>query len=61
MLNGQIFDNCIKSISDGIDRLDGLVWRDDGQVQTIRAESWYAERGQPARTLVVVYRWIQPN
>lgn len=54
-------DNVVKAISDGIDKLDGMVWRDDGQVQTIRAESWYAERGQPARTLVVVYRWKEPN
>ena len=51
-------DNVVKAIADGIDKLNGLVWKDDGQIQCIRAESWYAERDQPARTLVVVYRWL---
>ena len=46
-------DNHIKCILDGINQ-SGL-WDDDGQVQTIRAESLYVDRGQRPSTRVRVY------
>ena len=47
-------DNVIKSTLDGINR-SGVIWDDDAQVQCIRAEQYYAEKEQPARTEVVIY------
>ena len=48
-------DNIIKAVNDGVGLATGLIWNDDGQVQTLRAEAYYAERDQPARTEVVIY------
>ena len=50
-------DNVIKSCVDGIQATNGLIWKDDGQVQCIRAESWYAEKGGIPRTEIAIYRW----
>ncbi len=50
-------DNVIKSAIDGIQATNGLIWKDDGQVQCIRAESWYAEKGGIPRTEIAIYRW----
>lgn len=49
-------DNVVKSVMDGIGKAGDLIFRDDGQVQCIRAESWYAEKGQGPRTELVIYR-----
>lgn len=46
-------DNLVKAVMDGVGR-SGL-WVDDGQVQCIRAESVYAERGQRARTCISIF------
>ena len=48
-------DNVAKACLDGIGLATGLIWNDDGQVQTLRAEAYYAERDQSARTEVVIY------
>ena len=50
-------DNVCKSVLDGIQATNGLIWHDDGQVQCLRAESWYAEKGGIPRTEIVIYRW----
>jgi len=50
-------DNVCKSTLDGIQAANGLIWRDDGQVQCLRAESWYAEKGGIPRTEIAIYRW----
>jgi Holliday junction resolvase RusA-like endonuclease len=48
-------DNVCKAVNDGIGLAKGLIWNDDAQVQTLRAESYYAERDQSARTELVIY------
>jgi len=48
-------DNVIKAVNDGVGLATGLVWNDDGQVQTIRAESYYAERDQSPRLELAIY------
>ena len=50
-------DNVIKAVNDGIQASNGLIWHDDGQVQCIRAESWYAEKNGIPRTEITIYRW----
>ena len=50
-------DNVAKACLDGIQAANGLIWHDDGQVQCLRAESWYAERGGIPRTEIAIYRW----
>ena len=51
-------DNVVKSLLDGVQGAGGLIWKDDGQVQCIRAESWYAEKGEPPRVELVIYRAV---
>lgn len=48
-------DNVCKAALDGIGLATGLIWNDDGQVQTLRAEAYYAERDQAPRTELVIY------
>ena len=48
-------DNVAKACLDGIGLATGLIWKDDGQVQTLRAEAYYAERDQSPRTELVIY------
>lgn len=48
-------DNICKSAIDGVGLAKGLIWNDDGQVQTLRAEAYYAERDQPPRLELVIY------
>ena len=48
-------DNVCKAVNDGIGLAAGLIWKDDGQVQTLRAEAYYAERDQSPRTELVIY------
>jgi Holliday junction resolvase RusA-like endonuclease len=50
-------DNVCKAVLDGVGAANGLIWRDDGQVQCLRAESWYAEKGGIPRTEIAIYRW----
>ena len=52
-------DNVVKAVLDGIQAAGGLIWKDDGQVQCLRAESWYAEKWEPARTELVVFRAVE--
>ena len=51
-------DNCLKAILDAIQATNGLIFKDDGQVQCVRAESWYAEKGGPPRGELVIYRAV---
>ncbi len=48
-------DNVCKAALDGVGLATGLVWNDDGQVQTLRAEAYYAERDQPPRLELAIY------
>tara|TARA_Y100000004_G_scaffold193032_1_gene254727 strand:+ start:575 stop:1033 length:459 start_codon:yes stop_codon:yes gene_type:complete len=48
-------DNICKSAMDGVGLATGLVWNDDGQVQTLRAEAYYAERDQAPRLELAIY------
>lgn len=45
-------DNHIKSICDGLNHSG--IWNDDGQVQCIRAEAVYVEKGGRPRSIVTV-------
>ena len=47
-------DNVVKAAIDGCDGAHHL-WHDDGQVQCIRAEAWYAEVEGHPRTEIIVY------
>ena len=46
-------DNHVKAVMDGINQAG--LWDDDGQVQCIRAEAVYAEKGQRPRTRISVF------
>lgn len=48
-------DNVLKACLDGVGLAKGLIWNDDGQVQTIRAESYYCERSQVPRLDLAIY------
>lgn len=49
------FDNVGKGVADAI-TTSGAVWLDDDQVVDGRVRKRYAERGEPARTVVTVRR-----
>lgn len=51
---GGDLDNVCKAAIDGVSQA-GTVWEDDGQCQCIRAESWYAEKGERPRTEIIIY------
>ena len=46
-------DNHVKAILDGLNRSG--IWKDDGQVQCLRAEAVYAAPGQRPRSSVTVF------
>lgn len=48
-------DNVVKAVLDGLSTAGVRVFHDDGQVQVIRAEKVYAEKGQGPRTVIRVY------
>ena len=49
-------DNGAKSVLDWIGLANNLIWDDDGQVCCLRADAYYAEKGQGPRTEIVIYR-----
>lgn len=44
-------DNYIKAILDG---LNGVAWKDDGQVYSVNAAKWYHEKGGSPRTEITI-------
>lgn len=51
-------DNYIKAILDG---LNGVVWKDDGQVYSVNASKWYHEKGGKPRTEITIIFKIKPE
>ena len=48
-------DNVAKSVLDGLSRAPARIFMDDGQVQVLRIEAFYAEKDQGPRTEVKLF------
>ena len=49
-------DNIQKAILDALTRAPGNIWVDDDQVQVVRAEKFYAEKGGEPRVEVRIFK-----